>query len=161
MSKPISHSTANRVASPVWWRTTQAMKPLEAIKITADHLEAGAVVPAAAASIIACAFRQYLAGQYDITKNLGLRPRRGGRHETPVAIARTEVRNTVIKKLVDLQDGRITNRCRAVADLLKTPPVESRVTEADVFRYLVELHQEFGGELPTSMRQVLRIVDGK
>lgn len=148
-------------ANPVWWQVQQSMMPLDAVKITAEHLEAGSVVPAEAAKMVARALRQYLAGQYDITGNLGLRPRRGGRHETPVAIARTDDRNTTIKLLVDRQDGSKTQRCAAVANLLKTPPIEGRVTEADVFGYLVELHQKFGGGLPTSMRQVLRIVDGK
>lgn len=146
-----------------WWHDHQpaALDPLEAVKTTAQCLEAGQPVPPAAARLVSAALRRYLAGEHDITGNLGLRPRRGGRHETPLAIERTEIRNTLIKNLVELQDGPKTQRCERVAELLKTPPVENRVTEADVFGYLVRLHEEFGGGLPTSMRQIFRICDGK
>ena len=151
------------ISSCAWWHNPkpQVIDPLEAVKTTAQCLEDGQPVPADAAKLVAAALRKYLAGQYDITGNLGLRPRRGGRHETPVAIARNEERNAAIKHLVELQDGSKTKRCEKVANLLKDPHVDSRVTEADVFGYLVKLHQDFGSELPTSMRQVLRIVDSK
>lgn len=150
-------------ATCAWWHTPAVVtvNPLEAVKTTAQCLEAGQPVPADAAKLVATALRQYLAGNSDITRNLGLRPRRGGRHETPVAIERTEQRNTAIKKLVELQDGLKTERCQKVADMLKTPPAETRVTESDVMGYVMDLHQKFGGSLPTSMRQILRIVDGK
>lgn len=151
--------------SPVpcaWWHTPSvAIKPLEAIKVTVQCLESGQPVPTDAAHLVAVALRQYLAGQHDITKNLGLRPRRGGRYEVPAAIERTTQRNAAIKHLASLQDGPKTARCQKVADMLKAAPLESRVTESEVFGYVMQLHQEFGGWLPTSMRQILRIVDDK
>lgn len=148
-----------------WWHhappIAQAMDPLEAVRVTADHLERGEPVPTAAAGIVARALRQYLAGQSDITGNLGLRPRRGGRYESPLAVERASRRNEGIKLLFDRQNGGKVERANKVAELLRAPPDEGRVTEADVFAHLVELHREFGGELPTSFRQVLRVVDGE
>lgn len=144
-----------------WWHNPKPMKPLDAVQITLRCLEDGKAIPADAAALVASALRQYLNGHHDITGNLGLRPRRGGRYETPLAIERTEQRNTAIKHLVNIQDGPKTERCKRVAELLKDPPVESRVTESDVMGYVIKLHQEFGDGLPTSMRQILRIVDGK
>lgn len=143
-----------------WWPSVKKMEPLEAVRITADCLEAGSVVPPMAASIMALALRQYLAGKHDITGNLGLRPRRGGAHEVPTTVERRARRDDGIKRLYDAQDGCKTARAQRVADLLNSPPDPNYVTEADVFSYLLNLHQEFKGELPSSMRQVLRLVNG-
>jgi hypothetical protein len=145
-----------------WWHTPPAtVTPFDAVRITVECLEDGKPVPPTAAGIMARALRLYLDGKSDITDNLGLRPRRGGRHETPVAIERKARRDDGIKQLFELQQGCKTERAQKVADLLKTPPPDGRVTEAEVFGYLMQLHEEFGGGLPTSMRQVLRVVDGK
>jgi hypothetical protein len=103
----------------------------------------------------------YLDGQTtDLTGALGLRPRRGGRNETPLALERKQARDSCIRWLYGKQDGGKTERAGKVAALLKTPPDASRVTEEEVFAYLLDLHREHGGNLPTSMRQVLRVVEG-
>lgn len=128
--------------------------------MTLNHLEHGTPVPPAAASVIVKALRLYLQGQTDITANLGLRPRRGGRYEAPLVLERRQARDKGIRRLYDLQDGTKTERAKKVAELLRTPPQNNRVTEADVFAYLMELHREHGGELPTSARQVMRVIDG-
>lgn len=144
-----------------WWHNPKPVEPLEAVKTTLRCLEAGEAVPADAATLVASALRRYLDGQHDITANLGLRPRRGGRYETPMAIEKAERRNTTIKRLVELQEGTQTVRCQKVADLLKAAPDASRVTESEVMGYTIALHQEFGTDLPTSMRQILRISASK
>lgn len=134
------------------------MSPLEVVRVTAKCLEDGTAVPPMAASIMARALRQYLEGRHDITGNLGLRPSRGGSQKTALAIERKTRRDNRIRHLYSLQEGGKTERAQKVANLLKDAPKEGRVTEADAFAYLLELHREFGGELPTSMRQVLRLV---
>lgn len=141
-----------------WWHQPERMEPLEAVRLTAKCLEAGTVVPPMAASIMARALRQYLEGKHDITGNLGLRPSRGGSHKTALAIERMTKRDEGIKHVYSLQEGNKTERARKVACLLKESPKEGQVTEADVFAYLLDLHREFSGELPTSGRQVLRLV---
>jgi len=152
----------NGVPTCSWWHSPAvAVDSLEAVRTTAQCLEDGQPVPADAAKLVSAAFRRYLAGEYDITRNLGLRPRRGGRHETPVAIERTERRNTFIKNLADQQDGPKTHRCETVAQLLKAPPNETRVTDFEVSESIRKFREEFGDDLPTSTRQIVRIVDGK
>ncbi len=143
-----------------WWHHPEQLPPLEAVRITLDHLEQGTPVPSAAASVIAKALRLYLDGHADITANLGLRPRRGGRYEAPLVLERRQARDEGIRRVYDLQNGTKTARAEKVAELLRTPPQAGQVTEADVFSYLLELHREHGGELPTSARQVMRVIDG-
>lgn len=144
-----------------WWPRPSTIKPLDALKTVLRCLQAGDPVPADAAQLVATALQKYLDGQHDITANLGLRPRRGGRYDTPMAIERAEKRNTAIKRLVDLQEGSQSVRCQKVADLLKDVPDAGRITESEVMAYTIELHREFGRELPTSMRQIWRISHGK
>ena len=109
---------------------------------------------------MARALRQYLAGQTDISRNLGLRPRRGGTHETPLRLEQATHRNEVIRAIYEAMPATSkTGRAEQTAQLLRTPP-DQRVTEAEVFGYVMRLHEEFGGTLPKSMRQVLRVVDG-
>lgn len=153
---------SDRIISCAWWHQhepTPAPTPLDALRITADHLERGAAVPDLAANIVARAFRQYLEGQTDITKNLGLRPRRGGRNETPMALERRRARDSLIVQVYELQVGCKTERAGKVVALLRVRPGAARVTEEEVFAYLLDLHREHGGNLPTSMRQVLRVVE--
>lgn len=146
--------------NPSWWHQAPTMQPLEAVRVTAECLECGDAVPAAAASIMARALRQYLAGESDITRNLGLRPRRGGTHETPLRLEQAIHRNEAIRAIYEAMPATSkTGRAEQTAQLLRTPP-DSRVTEAEVFGYVIRLHEEFGGTLPKSMRQVLRVVEG-
>lgn len=147
--------------NPVWWQTPQAMQPLDALRLTAGHLEAGTVVPAAAAKIVARAFRMYLAGQHDLTKNFGLRARRGGKYETPIAIESMTRRNQYIKAIFEAQEGGECERAEKVADLIRNPPKDAGLNEAHVMGFLMNLLEEFGGGVPTSMRHIKRIVDGK
>ena len=150
--------------NPAWWhRQAPSIAPLEAVRIGAECLERGCVVPPGAAGIIAKALRLYLEGQTDITGNLGLRPRRGGRHKAPLAVERKTRRDAGIRQIYALQTGCKTERAQKVATLLQAPPepvlsAEGRVSEEAVFKHLMDLHREFGGDLPTSMRQVLRVV---
>lgn len=146
--------------NPSWWQPAPAMNPLEAIRVTAEALEHGDAVPTPAAAIVARALRQYLEGQTDITRNLGLRPRRGGTHETPLRLEQSTHRNEAIRAIYEAMPATSkTGRAEQTAQLLRTPP-DARVTEAEVFGYVMRLHEEFGGTLPKSMRQVLRVVDG-
>lgn len=144
-----------------WWhQSPEAVKPLQALRLTLTAIESGEPVPPPAAGILAQALRSYLEGRTtDLTGALGLRPRRGGCHETPLALERKQEVRTLIKKLYDLQTGSKTKRAEKVAELLRNPPATGRVTEEAVIGYTLKLYCENGGRLPTSWRQVLRIVD--
>lgn len=153
---------AHTVPSCAWWhQPPTSMEPLDAVRVTADHLERGEPVPPMAASIVAKALRLYLAGQRDITGNLGLRPKRGGHHGDPLVVEAMVRRDGAIARLYELQEGPKTKRAEKVAALLRTPPEVGRVTEDAVMAYVLELRREFGSNLPTSSRQVLRVVDGE
>ena len=134
------------------------MKPLDAVRVTADCLERGEAVPPMAANVVARALRQYLNGESDITKNLGLRPGRRGRYESPLQLERIAKRNDSIRQLYERQEGNKTVRASKVADLLRAPHPSGRVADDEVCEYL---RREFEGGLPTSARQVLRVVDGE
>lgn len=141
-----------------WWHQPPKMTPLEAVRITADSLERGEVVPAAAAAIMARALRLYLAGRSDITGNLGLRPQRG--RQTPQSVERRRARDEGIRRVFALQQGSKAERAKRVAVLLREPSEHTRVSDQELVAHLQALHREFGGDLPTSDRQVLRVVKG-
>ena len=133
------------------------MEPLEALRITADHLERGEAVPTPAAAIVAAGLRQYLAGAGDLTRSLGLRPRKGQRSE--LTRQRLKHRNDHIRAVFAMQQGDKSDRARKTAALLAAPPRQTgEITEADVMAHLIELHREHGGDLPRSWSQVLRVV---
>jgi hypothetical protein len=145
---------------PVWWQQP-VMRPLEAVRVTVECLDHGDAVPTAAAAIVAGALRQYLAGQTDITRSLGLRPRRGGSHETPLHLEQATQRNQSIQAIFDAMPGD-TQQARAeqTAKLLRSPP-DPRINEADVFAHLVSLFENHTGTLPKSGKQIIRIVNGE
>jgi hypothetical protein len=146
--------------NPVWWQPPKSMRPLEAIRITAECLEHGKAVPTQAADIVSHALRQYLDGQTDISRNLGLRPRRGGTHETPLRLEQATHRNDAIRAIYEAMPATSkTGRAEQTAKLLRSPP-DQRITEADVFAHLVQLYESHAGTLPTSSRQVIRIING-
>ena len=143
--------------SPSWWhQPTPQIKPLDALRTTADHLERGEPVPAPAARLVAAALRRYLAGETDITRNLGLRPPRGKQHI--LSRERREQRDAHIRAIYDHQagDGR-TDRARRVVALLASKPPSPEITEADVMAHLIALQTEHGGDLPRSWEHILRI----
>mgnify|MGYP001766684676 FL=1 len=149
----------NALPSPSWWhQPTPQIAPLDALRITADHLESGKAVPAPAARLVAAALRQYLAGEIDITRNLGLRPPRGKQHI--LSRERREQRDAHIRAIYDHQagDGR-TDRARRVAALLASNEPAHEITEADVMGHLLALQREHGGDLPRSWEHILRVVN--
>jgi hypothetical protein len=136
------------------------MRPLQAVRVIVDCWDHGDPVPPAAAAIVARALRLYLAGQTDITQNLGLRPNRGATHETPWRLVQASNRNNSILAIYEAMPGD-TQKARAeqTALLLSKPP-DPRITEADVFAHLSQLYENHAGTLPKSSRQVIRIVTG-
>lgn len=145
--------------NPSWWHQTPTMQPLEALRITAEHLERGEAVPKPASNIIARALRQYLAGQTDITRNLGLRPQRGGAHETPLALEKAAQRNTAIVAIYEALPGTQSDKAKRTAALL-SDPMGQRIDEADVIKNLDFLFQNYRGALPNSARQIINIAKG-
>ena len=139
-----------------------AITPLEAIRQTLKAIELREVVPAAAGSFIATAFRAYLDGiSKDLMRALGLRPRRGGAHETPLALERNQARDSAIKKLYEMQDGTQRKKLARVAELLNMPLDAPRSTDEELCAYALKKQYEPYGKLPTSTAQIRLIVMGK
>lgn len=160
--------TADPVAMPcatAWWHQAQPQhKPntLDQLRDAARALEAGQPVPLHAARLLVKALRGYLAGtETDITRALGLRPRRGGAAEVPTRLERTQRRNELIGRVFHALDGGDVDRAERVARMLTEPEHRSEINEADLFACMEQLHQQYGGELPTSGRHILRIVRGE
>lgn len=143
--------------SPSWWhRQPTQITPLDALRITADHLERGEAVPAPAARLVAAALRSYLRGaDRDLLRSLGLRPARGRRH-APEEEAR-QARDRHILALFEAQPGKRTHRAKQVAALLADPARE--VTEEQVMAHLLALRREHGCDLPRSWESVLRLAN--
>jgi hypothetical protein len=122
-------------------------------------MEAGEPVPAAAAAMMVRGLRKYLEGAgNDITRNLGLRPRKGGRHEAPLAAERRRQRDALILRVFDAQAGKKSKKAGQVAAMLAGRQPAAEITDAELCEAMQVLRLEYGHALPTSTRQVLRVV---
>lgn len=141
--------------SRVWWPVA-SITPLDALREVLAALDEGRPASAAAAKHVSAAFRMYLQGNRDITRNLGLRTRRGGRHDTSEARERNGERNNLVRAGVLLADGLTTKeRAAAFSRALEVPVGE---IDGVQLRSIVErLRSEFDGQLPASARQICRI----
>lgn len=155
----------HRPAPCAWWHQVQPQaKPstLDHLREAARALEAGEPVPRPAARVLIVALRGYLDGsETDITRALGLRPRKGGAAELPTRLERTKSRNELICRMFNTLDGGDVARAEKVARMLTEPHQRSEINEADLFACMEQLHKQHGGELPSSGRHILRIVRGE
>lgn len=156
-------SPKNAVHAAWFPASTNAVQPsqakaLEFVRQALDAIEGGQPLPPEPARVFAGALRGYLSGrQRDITRALGLRPRRGGATEEPVRAAQLMERNETIQRLFDLASGSDSDRASVVARWVAVAS-PGEITEADVRRAVAALRDQHGGRVPTSGRQVLRIV---
>lgn len=136
-------------------------EPLESVRQALQAMEDGRPIPVAAARVFARALRAYLDGQeQDITRTLGLRPRRGGAAELPARLERRRARDELIDRAFRSLDGKDTHKAEQLARLLSEPPKATQITEADLFACIEQLQAQHGGDLPSSGRQILRVVRG-
>lgn len=155
----------NETPHCAWWHTPQDQSPatpLESIREAVEAMEAGNPIPMAAARVLVRALRAYLDGtERDITRALGLRPRRGGAAEVPARLERRQARDALIDRAFHSMSGKDTARADRLARLLAAPPCSTVITESDVFAYVDSLRSQHGGDLPSSGRQILRVVRGE
>jgi hypothetical protein len=146
-----------------WFGRADRIDPLDVLRQALAALEAGEPVPASAALPLAQALRRYLDGsETDLTRSLGLRPRRGGAAELPARLERRRERDQLIGAAFDHLPGADTRKAEKLAQLLAAPaPPADPITEADLFRAIEELHARHGCDLPSSGRQILRVVRGE
>lgn len=124
-------------------------------------MEAGLPLDAKTAKHLTAAFRGYLHdGKSDLTANLGLRPRQGGKCETPLRLERMNRRDTLIKQALQRLGGNKPHGRRMLAELLGADdlvlPSCFSFTEP-----VMALRDEAGGRLEISERQIARIASDK
>ncbi len=127
------------------------------LRAACEAMRAGQPVPEDAARYIAPAFESYLLGECrDLTTALGLRPRQGGRYETPAQIVRRRERDALILHVAGRAPDR--DKARACERLIVGNAV---INDPEIATAVEKLRAEFAGELPRSARQYRRILDGE
>jgi hypothetical protein len=101
---------------------------------------------------VADAFERFLDAGGDLQALLGLRARRGRAGDQPHVARRTRARDQALRDLaatVAPPDASVTEKARALADLLRSPVQVAIVREASGVQ-----------RVPTSSRQLVRILRG-
>lgn len=144
--------------SQAWWPTA-TVEPLDALREVCSALEQGRVASPEAARHVARGLRQYLDGDRDLTRNLGLRVSRGGRHRTAEAREKKQRRDGLIREAVALAPGHTaSDRAALLATAIAAPAADIDGGQLDAMHAIVaRLKVEFAGDLPASARQVARI----
>lgn len=164
----MSSGADSRALESVWFirpdpsGVNGALSPLQCIREALEAMEAGLPIPAPSSRVLVRALRAYLDGtERDITRSLGLRPRRGGAAEVPAVMERRQQLEGLVCRAFSGLVGKDTTRAKRLAEILADPPSSAPVTEAEVAADIAELRAKYAGELPGSHRQILRIVRGE
>ena len=149
--------------NPSWWTATKAAPerdPLDALNTLADCLRHGAPVPEPAASLLLDGLLRFMAGtRFELA--MGLQAPRSGQR-TPVRIAAMERRNAMIRDLAELLPGTTGDKADAIAALLSgTGRGRCGILEADMLAEELRALKQAGLELPTSNRQIRRVIRSK
>lgn len=132
--------------SAAWYpQRQQQLQPLEAVAHVAARLMGE---QDAASRLVGRALQQYIDGEGDdITKNLGLRARRGRR--TARTQEKLRRRNELLARLMNAQSGKSgKDRAQAVVRLLAVPNHAEAVSDSEEARLVRQLQEEFGGVVP-------------
>ena len=156
-----THQLAPTGPNQVWavWGSRQptSMTAIEMLRSIADFDAPGEPLPVAVLNWLKAGARLYFAGKNDLTKNLGLRPKRG--HRPPAKVARLAERDAMIRLVFDARPEKTpTERAKATARLMQDD-WKNRISEADFVAGLIRLHAEFGTELPATWRRIFDIAN--
>ena len=149
--------------NPTWWTNTShpSIGPVDHLKQAIADLQAGLALDRKASAWLLNGLERYHCGaEPDLLRGLGLKATRGGRHTAPLAIERRSRRDDLIRLVAELQpEPHATGRAKATAALLSQPAGQwqNSITEAEFISHLVELHAQFGTELPTTWRRIYDI----
>ena len=149
--------------NPSWWTATKPAPerdPLDAINTLANCLRQGAPVPEPAASLLLDGLLRFMTGsRFELA--MGLQAPRSGQR-TPVQIAAMERRNGMIRDLAELLPGKTGDKADAIAALLSgTGRARCGILEADMLAEELRALKQAGLELPTSARQIRRVICGE
>jgi|GEM_PF-3501029 len=146
-----------------WFPTRTQPQPLDMLREVLSALDEDRPVRRDAAAHLASALRRYIAGDHDITANLGLRSGKGKRAQP--SMERKAARDAHIRSIYQQMAGSRTERAKKTAALLGSSVVgggrTGEITEGDVMAHLAELHREHGSNLPRSWPHILRVVDAE
>lgn len=149
--------------NPSWWTATKPAperNPLDAINTLADCLRQGEPVPEPAASLLLDGLLRFMAGSR-FEQAMGLQAPRSGQR-TPVQIAAMERRNAMIRDLAELLPGTTGDKAAAIAALLSdTGRPRCGILEADRLAEELRVLKQAGHDLPTSARQIRRVICGE
>ena len=147
--------------NPTWWTATKAAPerdPLDALNTLADCLRHGSPVPEPAASLLLDGLLRFMAGTR-FEQAMGLQSAENGKR-TAVQTAAHDWRNRQIRALAGLLQGDSAKaKAEAIAALLSTPrPQSCGIQEADMIVNELHLRRQFSLDMPTSVRQIQRIL---
>lgn len=143
----------NRAALPV-------QDGLDTIRNALVAIENGRPLDPVTARHVETAFRKYLAGETDLTKNLGLRPRRGRSNEAPLRRERLLLRDRLICSALQELGGNTPQNRLELQSFLDA----YELTGPDACKFLspiLELRKMHGGQLQLSEKQLHRIASGE
>lgn len=146
--------------NPSWWHqaTDPECSPLEALQALADCLRRGDPVPEPAASLLLDGLLRFMAGtRFELA--MGLQSASNGKR-TAVQTAAHDWRNQQIRALAGLLEGDSAKaKAEAIAALLSAPrPHPCGIQEADMIVNELHLRRQFNLDMPTSVRQIQRIL---
>lgn len=154
MSNPL-FTAWNPVQAPA-----AALDPLAAIEQAIECLASGRPVPEPAAGLLHAALLRFMAGSR-FEQAMGLQAPRSGQR-TPVQIAAMERRNGMIRDLAELLPGKTGDKAAAIAALLSdTGRPRCGILEADRLAEELRVLKQAGHDLPTSARQIRRVICGE
>ncbi len=147
--------------SDAWWpKPTAPSSPLASLHTAVDCLQRGVPIPEPAASVLLDGLLRVMAGS-KFEQALGLRAAQSGQR-TPVQIAAMERRNGLIRSLADLLPGNTGDKADTIAALLTaTTRHRCGILEADQLAAELRSLKLAGLELPTSARQIRRVIGRK
>ena len=156
----------NTVNLCAWWHEPFQHKPdgLAVVRDVLSAMEAGLPVPERTARYLAQALQPCLDGDNDIAGRLHLRaPRRGGRHEAPVARAKKLARDQLVVAAVNAEKvWSFNRRCFMVYLLLRCDAVGApRTCPFPLLDTVDALRQHLGPDIYLSHRQIIRIAKGE
>lgn len=133
------------------------MTPICALASVVASLERHEPIPGEVAAVVILAWRRYQAGE-PLDVAFRAKVRRGGRFETPAALARRRKRDALIVDLWNAYPGRKTARARQVAEVIAG---RATIEDERLAAVVAQLQREFRADLPTSAKQIGRIADGE
>lgn len=144
------------------WNPVQAAAappdPLAAIEQAIECLASGRPVPEPAASLLHAGLLRFMAGtRFELA--IGLQAMPNGK-PTAVQAAAQDWRNRQIRALAGLLEGDSAKaKAETIAALLSAPmPQPCGIQEADLILNELHLRRQFSLDIPTSVRQIQRIL---